>query len=167
MATTAMATRVSWRTQQALTDTYQYDAFGMPIASTGTTSNSYRYSGERFDSSIGLYDLRARYDNQATGRFCTTDAYEGNIFHPMTFHKYIYARDNPVNVTDPTGKQVLVSYELVLAKDLIKWQKRLDLLEFQDFGYTVFGLQQNADTVLAIGQCYSLGFSTESKLLEA
>src|SRR5207244_13653504 len=32
-----MATCVSWRTQQALTDTYQHDAFDMPIASTGTT----------------------------------------------------------------------------------------------------------------------------------
>src|SRR5438094_10535003 len=42
-----MATCVSWRTQQALTDTYQYDAFDMPIASTGTTSNNYLYSGEQ------------------------------------------------------------------------------------------------------------------------
>src|SRR5438477_8163772 len=46
-ATTAMATCVSWRTQQALTDPYQYDAFDMPIASTGTTSNNYLYSGEQ------------------------------------------------------------------------------------------------------------------------
>jgi YD repeat-containing protein len=40
------------------TDTYQYDAFGMPIASTGTKANNYLYSGEQFDSSVGLYQLR-------------------------------------------------------------------------------------------------------------
>jgi len=43
-----------------ITDTYQDDAFGMPIASTRSTGNSYRYSGERFDTSVGMYDLRAR-----------------------------------------------------------------------------------------------------------
>src|SRR5712692_9975240 len=32
-----------------VTDTYQYDAFGMPIASSGTTANNYLYSGEQFD----------------------------------------------------------------------------------------------------------------------
>jgi len=31
-------------------NTYQFDAFGMPVASTGTTANSYLYSGERWDS---------------------------------------------------------------------------------------------------------------------
>jgi hypothetical protein len=29
-------------------NTYQFDAFGMPISSTGTMANSYLYSGERF-----------------------------------------------------------------------------------------------------------------------
>jgi hypothetical protein len=35
-------------------NTYQFDAFGMPIASAGTTANNYLYSGERFDQNIGL-----------------------------------------------------------------------------------------------------------------
>lgn len=52
----------------AVTDTYQYDAFGILIASTGTTPNTYLYSGERFDQNIALYHLRApflqRYDGQ-------------------------------------------------------------------------------------------------------
>ena len=54
-------------------NTYQYDAFGMPVASTGTTANSYLYGSERWDSSLWLYHLRARYYNQATGRFETMD----------------------------------------------------------------------------------------------
>ena len=48
-------------TAGAITDTYTYDAFGMPIASTGTTANNFLYSGEQFDSAAGLYYLRARY----------------------------------------------------------------------------------------------------------
>jgi len=45
----------------SVTDSYDYDAFGMPIRTSGTTPNNYLYSGERYDSSVGLYDLRARY----------------------------------------------------------------------------------------------------------
>src|SRR5437867_6970352 len=37
-----------------VTDTYQYDAFGRLIASTGTTSNNFQYSGEQFDGNLGL-----------------------------------------------------------------------------------------------------------------
>jgi RHS repeat-associated protein len=53
-----------------VTDTYQYDAFGRLIASTGSTSNNYLYSGEWSDR-IGLYNLRARYYSPPTGRFLT------------------------------------------------------------------------------------------------
>ncbi len=60
-------------TAGTVTDTYQYDAFGMPITSSGTTANNYRYSGEWLDGNVGLYHLRARYYNQATGRFWTRD----------------------------------------------------------------------------------------------
>lgn len=35
------------------------------------------YSGERFDSSLNLYHLRARYYNMLTGRFMTMDPMQG------------------------------------------------------------------------------------------
>lgn len=38
-----------------VTDTYEYDAFGNEINSTGTTPNSYLYRGEHFDSDLGFY----------------------------------------------------------------------------------------------------------------
>jgi len=34
----------------ALTDTFQYDAFGVLIGRTGSTANSFLYSGEQFDT---------------------------------------------------------------------------------------------------------------------
>jgi RHS repeat-associated protein len=85
-------------------NTYQFDAFGMPIASTGTIANTYLYSGERFDSTLNLYHLRARYYNQATGRFETMDPVLGKILAPKTLHKYVYAANDPVNRIDPSGK---------------------------------------------------------------
>jgi uncharacterized protein RhaS with RHS repeats len=52
---------------RAVTDTYDYDAFGNKINSTGATPNNYLYRGEQFDPDLGLYYLRARYYNPLTG----------------------------------------------------------------------------------------------------
>ena len=87
-------------------NTYQYDAFGAPIASTGAIVNTYLYSGERFDSNLNLYHLRARFYNMLTGRFETMDPVPGKINDPRTLHKYVYSANNPVNASDPTGKDI-------------------------------------------------------------
>ena len=90
-------------TAGTVTDAYVYDAFGLPLTSTGTTPNSFLYSGEQFDSVLGMYYLRARYYNPATGRFLAMDSDEGNAVDPATLNKYLYAKNNPVNTVDPTG----------------------------------------------------------------
>jgi RHS repeat-associated protein len=69
-----------------------------------TTANTYLYSGERFDSNLNLYQLRARFYNMLTGRFETMDPAAGKIFDPGTLHKYVYTKNNPVNRTDPSGE---------------------------------------------------------------
>jgi hypothetical protein len=49
------------------TDTYVYDAFGLPITTTGTTPNSFLYSGEQFDSVLGVYRLKSLLRDQGVG----------------------------------------------------------------------------------------------------
>ena len=73
-----------------ITDTFDYDAFGPLIASTGDTPNAYLYTGERFDPDLGFYYLRARYLDPNLGRFHTLDTYEGRNGEPLTLHKYLY-----------------------------------------------------------------------------
>lgn len=109
-------TRFLANTAGTITDTYTFDAFGAQIATTGTTPNPYLYSGERFDSALNLYHLRARYYNMLTGRFETMDpgkcqsccapqaSQSENIFDPGSLHKYIYTQNNPVNRVDPSGR---------------------------------------------------------------
>jgi len=88
------------------TDTYVYDAFGLPITTSGTTPNNYLYSGEQFDSALGMYYLRARCYNLATGRFLAMVPYQGDTMNPQTLHKYVYSSNNPVNAADPTGRDI-------------------------------------------------------------
>ncbi|MDQ3802896.1 MAG: putative Ig domain-containing protein [Acidobacteriota bacterium] len=87
----------------AVTDTYDYDAFGNLLASAGPTPNEYLYAGERRDPELGLYYLRARYLQTDTGRFWTMDSFEGSTSEPASLHKYVYASDDPINRVDPSG----------------------------------------------------------------
>ena len=86
-----------------VTDTYAYDAFGNLLKSKGSTENCYRYCGEQFDETTGLYYLRARYMDTSTGRFISQDTYQGTINDPVSLHKYLYANANPVTYSDPSG----------------------------------------------------------------
>jgi RHS repeat-associated protein len=85
-------------------------------------------SGEQYDpnlANLGLYNLRARYFNQATGRFMTMDPYEVDncqacactkcIDTPATLHNYLYTAGNPVNWIDPSGRAAMVDYARQLA----------------------------------------------------
>jgi len=87
------------------TVTYDYDAFGNLIHSTGSTPNNYLYSGEQFDPDLNLYYNRARYLNVSTGRFWSMDSFDGDVQSPMSIHKYLYARCDPSNTVDPTGRE--------------------------------------------------------------
>src|SRR5438876_3967644 len=69
--------------------TYDYDAFGNLIHSTGTTPNNYLFSGEQFDPELNLYYNRARYLNVSTGRFWSMDTFEGTSSDPTSLHKYL------------------------------------------------------------------------------
>jgi RHS repeat-associated protein len=92
----------------AVTDTYSYDAFGNPTHVSGTTQNPYLFDGQEFDSETGLYNLRARYYDPATGRFLSQDPKSGYDDDPVSLHRYLYANDDPVNASDPSGKESLI-----------------------------------------------------------
>jgi RHS repeat-associated protein len=102
----------------AVTDTYDYDAFGNLLHSTATgippggttvapTPNEFLFAGEQFDSDLNLYYNRARYLNVSTGRFWSMDTQEGEDESPLSLHKYLYCDSDPVNGRDPSGHDEL------------------------------------------------------------
>jgi RHS repeat-associated protein len=93
---------------------YEYDAYGNSFTKQGTTPNNYLYRGEQYDPDLGLYYLRARYYNPATGRFMSRDPKDGNAIDPQSLHKYLYAGGDPVNRIDPLGSE---DYEFELAEE--------------------------------------------------
>ncbi len=92
-----------WKNVVGSVVTYDYDAFGNLIHSTGTTLNNYLFAGEQFDPDLGLYFNRARYLNTNTGRFWSMDTLEGYSSDSSSLHKYLYCFGNAVNCLDPSG----------------------------------------------------------------
>ena len=121
----------------AVTDTYDYDAFGNTVEQTGSTVSEFLYRGEQFDSGIGMYYLRARYYAPNTGRFLTEDKFEGEgmpacdcaikrmkVVPAGVHHLFIYGGGDPVNDIDPTGNDFFRSWaELARAVEIraIDW----------------------------------------------
>lgn len=48
----------------------------------------------------------ARYYNPNTGRFLSRDPEDGRFWDPKTLHKYLFAAGDPVNISDPTGRDL-------------------------------------------------------------
>lgn len=103
---------------ETVTASYTYDAFGNVIVSTGTTDNTYGFTGEQqFDEADGLVFLRARYYDSRVGRFISRDpilsprmTWKGHIWsldllilQPRHLCPYVYTSNNPVNLLDPAG----------------------------------------------------------------
>jgi RHS repeat-associated protein len=70
---------------------YAYDAVGR------------KFTGKERDFESGLDDSDARYYASTLGRFMSPDPLAGHVSDPQTLNRYAYVRNNPLNLTDPTG----------------------------------------------------------------
>ena len=114
-----MSTRQLTDETAEVTDTYDFDAFGVELARTGFTANNFLYAGEQLDPNSGFYYLRARYLNVAVGRFVSEDPISGIDADPLTLHKYLYVKHNPVTEWDPTGLGSFFNIIKEIAKTII------------------------------------------------
>jgi RHS repeat-associated protein len=100
------STRALTDSSETVTDTYEYNAFGVLEASTGSSTNPFRYVGQygyyddgAMGSSSGLLLLGVRYYSPAHGRFWSWDPVPN-------LNLYGYAQNLPVMCVDPTGRTV-------------------------------------------------------------
>jgi RHS repeat-associated protein len=64
----------------------------------------YRFTGYERDSESGNDYALARYHINRLGRFSSPDRIAGSIGDPQTLNRYAYVRNDPVNLTDPSGQ---------------------------------------------------------------
>jgi RHS repeat-associated protein len=90
----------------SVTCRYNYDAYGTTMTSTssgGALATSLLYCGEQYDSTLNMYNLRARFYDPSNGRFNARDTFMGNNEDPQSLHKYAFCHADPMNGSDPTG----------------------------------------------------------------
>jgi RHS repeat-associated protein len=94
------------------THEYFYDPYGQIIDENGhwedssswtNPHNHYLLTGKEWDEESRLYYFGARFYDAEASSWLTQDPYRGGINSPMTRHRYLYVRNNPVNRIDPLG----------------------------------------------------------------
>ena len=95
------STRLVTAVNKSVLDSLDYLPFGQQIA--GDTSTTHKFTGKERDTESGLDNFGARYDASSLGRFMTPDPMGGHLEDPQTLNRYAYVRNNPTNLTDPTG----------------------------------------------------------------
>jgi len=81
----------------------EYLPYGQFSTNTGVKSTSYYFTGKELDDETGLMFYGARYYDPQIGRFITPDTIVQAPYDLQSLNRYSYCRNNPINLTDPTG----------------------------------------------------------------
>ncbi|MCC7384147.1 MAG: hypothetical protein IT384_20050 [Deltaproteobacteria bacterium] len=88
----------------AVSDSYDYLAFGGLRDHAGSDGSPYLFAGEPFEASGAFSYNRARWMEPGSGRFASSDPASGWATDAATLGKYAYARSSPASFRDPTGR---------------------------------------------------------------
>jgi RHS repeat-associated protein len=86
-----------------VTDTRDYEAFGVRNESAGSDSLAYGFAGEPFEVKSQLAYHRARWMDPSGGRFVGMDPGPGDWHRPITLHRFVYVGQCPISRIDPSG----------------------------------------------------------------
>ena len=83
---------------------YGYDPYGVTLNKQEQSgiNNHWRYAGGYLDN-MGIYKFGIRYYDPTTGRWTQATPVGGSLQEMLKANPYMYATDNPVNETDPSG----------------------------------------------------------------
>jgi RHS repeat-associated protein len=81
----------------------RYTAFGTIRYQNGVTPTDYRYTGQLQQAVIGLYYYNARWYDPQLGRFVQADTIVANPYAAVSYDRFSYVSNNPINLSDPSG----------------------------------------------------------------
>jgi RHS repeat-associated protein len=81
----------------------RYKGWGENRYSWGTTPTTYQFTGQRNESTLGLYFYNSRWFDPALGRFIQADPVVPSLTNSQALDRYAYVLNNPTNNVDPSG----------------------------------------------------------------
>jgi RHS repeat-associated protein len=112
--------------------TYAYEPFGAlrteQRSGDSAPTNFMKFTGEYLDPT-GLYHLRARQYDPATGRLQRPDPVESHVHSPL-IASYVYAANRPTVMVDPSGeilRRIAQDQEIVrVPASIVDWESPAD-----------------------------------------
>ncbi|HQK15695.1 MAG TPA: RHS repeat-associated core domain-containing protein [Anaerolineae bacterium] len=93
---------------------------------SGAIATDRRYTGQRQEIGLGLYDYNARSYDPSLGRFIQADTIVPSPANPQSLNRYAYALNNPLRYTDPTGHYSPEEIKKYLQDNYKDWQSYWD-----------------------------------------
>jgi RHS repeat-associated protein len=81
----------------------RYKAWGEIRFTSGTIPTSFQFTGQRNESTLGLYFYNSRWFDPALGRFIQADPVVPSLTNSQSLDRYAYVLNNPTNYVDPSG----------------------------------------------------------------
>jgi len=111
LATDASGAKIA----QSDTRYYPYGEARPGLEGTGLPTDR-RFTGQRHEAGLGLYDYGARYYDPALGRFIQADTVVPEPRNPQSLNRYAYVLNSPLKYTDPSGnfseEQIMEYFEV-------------------------------------------------------
>ena len=116
-----------------LTSQQRYLPFGgtRAIPNSPILATDFTYTGQRLlDSGMGgIMDYKARFYSPALMRFLQPDTVIPGVANPQNWNRYLYANNNPIRYTDPSGHWAIPA--IVIAAVVV-------ILKVIDYGWTAY-----------------------------
>jgi RHS repeat-associated protein len=92
----------------------RYKAWGETRYTEGVAPTDFRYTGQRFESLLGLHDYGARWYDSALGRWLQPDTIVPLESQGVqAWDRYAYVNNNPVRYNDPNGHCLILCTALI------------------------------------------------------
>jgi RHS repeat-associated protein len=102
----------------------RYLPYGAIRWETGLFLTDRRFTGQRWEGALGLYDYRARFYDPTLGRFLQPDPIVPEPGDPWALNRYAYVYNNPLKYTDPSGHWLETLWDIAsIAWDLYEIRK--------------------------------------------
>ncbi|MFZ5915972.1 MAG: RHS repeat-associated core domain-containing protein [Chloroflexota bacterium] len=101
-----------------------YYPYGETRYTAGELPTDFHFTGQRNESTIGLYDYHARFYDPALGRFLSADTLVPDPANPQSLNRYSYVYNRPLVFTDSDGHLpwwIAVIEGGVLGYKIAKW----------------------------------------------
>jgi RHS repeat-associated protein len=89
----------------------RYKPWGTTRYTTGTSPTTFQFTGQRLESSFGLYFYGARWYDSYLNRWIQPDTIIPDTNNSQSYDRYAYVQNNPLKYIDPFGNRSCTAEE--------------------------------------------------------